>query len=183
MAHEEHSSSFTLGDVFHLTDGFLLELGVADSKDFVHDEDFGFKEGRYGEAQTDSHSRGITFDRGVDITFATGEIDDLVQLGLDLITRHAKDSAVHEDILTPRHLPVEACADLKKGANTTVGTDSAGRGACDAAEELQQRTLAGTVLADDADHIALLDLEIDVAQRPDVFGVAACRSIIGFTNF
>ena len=34
-------------------------------------------------------------------------------------------------------------------------------------EDLQQRALAGAVAADDADHLAALDLEADVLERPE----------------
>ena len=132
MANEEDGAALALGDVFHLADGFLLELGIADGEDFVHDEDLGFEEGRYGEAQTDSHTGGITLHGGVDIAFTTGEIDDLIQFGLDLITRHAEDGAVHEDILPTGHLAVETGADFQQGAYTAMGTDSAGRWTGDA---------------------------------------------------
>ena len=111
-----------MGDIFHLTYRFLLELGIADGDDFVYDENLGFEESSYGEAQTDSHTATITFDRGIDISLAAGEIDDLIQFGLDLITRHAEDGAVHEDILTAGHLAMEAGADFKQRAYTAMGS-------------------------------------------------------------
>jgi len=182
MRNEQDSSAFTGGDVFHLSDGFLLELGIADGEDFVHDEDLGIEEGCYGEAKTDSHTGGITLHWGVDIALTTGEIDDLVQLGLDLITRHAEDGAVHEDVLATRHLAMEAGADLQERTDTTVSTDSASGGAGDAGEEFEQSRFAGAVLTDDADDIALLDLEIDVAERPDVLGVAFGGTVVGLAD-
>jgi len=39
----------------------------------------------------------------------------------------------------------------------------------DAAEDFEQRTLAGPVAADDAEGFALLDLEGNIAQGPEVF--------------
>ena len=43
----------------------------------------------------------------------------------------------------------------------------------DAAEDLQQRALARAVAADDADDLALLDLEGDVLQRPELLDLVA----------
>ena len=63
-----------------------------------------------------------------------------------------------------------------------MGTDSAGRRAGDAGKELEQSGFAGTVLADDANDVALLDLEIDVAQRPDVLGVALGGTVVGLAD-
>ena len=44
----------------------------------------------------------------------------------------------------------------------------AGRRLGDAGEDLQQRRLPRAVAADDADDLAALDLEGDVAQRPEI---------------
>ena len=52
-----------------------------------------------------------------------------------------------------------------------MGTDSAGGRTGDAAQEFQEGRFAGTVLADDTYDVALLDLEVDIAERPDVLGV------------
>jgi hypothetical protein len=41
MTHKQHGSAFAFGDILHLADGFLLELGVADGQDFVHHQDLG----------------------------------------------------------------------------------------------------------------------------------------------
>ena len=182
MTHEEDGAALALGDVFHLADGFLLELGIADGEDLVHYEDLGLQESRDGEAETDGHTRTITLDWGIDISLAAAEVDDLIQFGLDLAAGHAEDGAVHEDILPPGHLAMEAGADLEEGADTSVGTDSAGRRACDAGKELQEGRFSGAVLADDANDVALLDLEVDIAQRPDVLGVALGGTVVGLAD-
>ena len=44
-------------------------------------------------------------------------------------------------------------------------------------QNLQQRALAGTVAADDADHFAALDFERDVLQRPDCGLIMAAISV------
>ena len=182
MTHEEDGAAFALGDVFHLANGFLLELGVTYGEDFVHDEDLGVEESSYGEAQADRHSGGVTFDRGVNIPFAAAEVNDLIELGLDLGAAHAQDGAVHEDILTPRHLAMEACANFQERTNTTMGADSAGGGTGDAGEEFQEGRFAGTVLTDDADDVALLDLEVDVAERPDVVRITFGGTVVGLAD-
>ena len=51
------------------------------------------------------------------------------------------------------------------------------------AEELQQGALASTVLADDADDIALLDLERDVLQGPDIVAGALGRAVVDLADF
>ena len=78
MGDEEDGAAFALGDVFHLADGFLLELGVAYGEDFVHDEDLGVEVGCYGKAEAHHHTAGIALHRGVDIALTAGESDYLV---------------------------------------------------------------------------------------------------------
>ncbi len=62
---------------------------------------------------------------------------------------------------------MEASADFEQRRDAPADVDLPDRGRGDAREELQQRALARAVLADDADHVALLHAEIDVPQGPD----------------
>jgi hypothetical protein len=78
---------------------------------------------------------------------------------------------------------MEAGADFEQGADTAVGTDGTGGGACDAGEELEEGGFTGTVLADDADDVALLDLEVDVAEGPDVITRSTSGTIINLSYF
>ena len=178
MAYEEHRSTFASRNILHLADGFLLELGVADGEDFVHHQDLGIKVRSHSEAQTNGHTATITLNWRVDILLAARECDDLVQLGSDLLLGHTHDGTVHKDVLTTRHLRVKACTDLQEAGDAAPCTDSAHRRACDLTEEFEQGTLASAVLADDADYVALLDLEVDIAERPDVVGVGFRGAVV-----
>ena len=73
---------------------------------------------------------------------------------------------------------MEAGADFEQGADTAMGTDGTGSGSCDAGKEFEEGRFAGTVLADDADDVALIDLEVDVAEGPDVFGGALRGTVV-----
>ena len=77
---------------------------------------------------------------------------------------------------------MEAGADFEEGTNTAMSTDSAGRRTGDAAQEFQEGRFAGAVLADDADYIALLDLEVDIAERPYVLGVALRGTVVSLAD-
>ena len=73
---------------------------------------------------------------------------------------------------------MEASTDLEETSDTAAGADSAyGRGS-DLTKELQQGGLTGAVLADDADDVALLHLEVDIAERPDVVGVGFRGAVV-----
>ena len=167
-----------LGNVFHLAYRFLLELRIANGEDFIHHQYLRLQERCHRKSQSHRHTRAIALNRGVDIPFAAGEIDDLIEFGLDLCAAHAQDSSVHEDILPSRHLAMEAGADFEQGAYASVGTDGTGGGACDAGEEFEEGGFTGTVLADDADDVALLDLEVDIAEGPDVVRIAFGGSVV-----
>ena len=80
---------------------------------------------------------------------------------------HAQDRAVQVDVLAARQLGVKAGADLEQRAHAAVHLGAALGRLGDARQDLQQRALARAVAADDAQHLALVQLERHVAQRPD----------------
>lgn len=135
-----------------------------------------------GEAKTDGHAAGVAFHWGVEVALAAREVDDLVKFSRDLGFAHAHDGAVHVDILSASELRVEACADFQQGGDPATGTDGAGSWGGDTRQELQQGAFAGTVLADDANDVALLYLEVDVTQCPYVFGVTFGGTVVGLAN-
>ena len=67
---------------------------------------------------------------------------------------------------------------LQQTGDATSCADSAHSGARDLAEELEERTLASAVLADDADDVALLDLEVDIAECPYIVGVGFGSAVV-----
>ena len=179
MAHKQHRAAFAFADVLHFSDGFFLEFGVADGEDFIDNQYLGVEVGGDGEAEAHHHAAGVALHRGVDITFAAAEVDDFVQLLADFMFRHAQDGAVHVDVLAACHLGVEAGADLEQRPDASTGTDGAGGGGGNFGEDLQQGALAGTVLADDAYHVALLDFEVDVLQGPHVVAGTFAAAVVG----
>ena len=73
---------------------------------------------------------------------------------------------------------MEARTDLQETGDSAPSADSAHGRTRDLTEEFQQSGLARTVLADDADDVALLDLEVDIAERPDVVGVGFRGAVV-----
>ena len=137
MTHEQHRPSLAFADVLHLADGFFLEFGVAYGEDFVDDEDLGVEVGGDGETEADHHAGGVALDGGVDVAFAAAEVDNLVELAVNLVAFHAKDAAVHIDVLAAGELGMEAGADLEERGYAASGVDLSGGGGCDATEELK----------------------------------------------
>jgi hypothetical protein len=124
---------------------------------------------RDGECQPRIHADRITFDGRVEELLDAREIDDLVELGQHFPTRHAEDGAVQEDVLAPGQLGMETGSDFEQAGYSTVEFHSPARRLQNARQDLEQGRLSGAVATDDADDLAALDLEIDVAQCPELF--------------
>ena len=68
----------------------------------------------------------------------------------------------------PGQLGVKAGADFEQARDAALDRDLAFGRLGDAGEDLQQRRFAGAVAADDAEHLAALDLEADILERPEL---------------
>ena len=77
---------------------------------------------------------------------------------------------------------METGTDLQERSDTASSADSAHSRGGDLTEEFEQGGLAGAVLADDAYHVALLDFEVDIAERPDVVGVGFLGAVVDRTD-
>ena len=73
--------------------------------------------------------------------------------------------AARHDVFPPGGFRVEPDAGGQQRRHPPVGMDAAARRRVDPGEHLEQCALAGTVGADDAEPIAVFDVEGDVAER------------------
>ena len=165
VADVEHGLAVALGGLAHLRQALFLEFHVADGQHLVHDHDFAVKVRGDGERQFNEHTAGIALDRGIDEVADLGKFDDLSHLGVDLAAGHAQDRAVQVDVLAAGHFGMEAGTDLQHRRHASVQVDVARRGRGNMGQQLEQRGLARTVRADDADGLALVDGEADAVQR------------------
>ena len=72
----------------------------------------------------------------------------------------------HEDILPPGEVGVETHAQFQQRGHAAFGVYAAAGGLCGAGDDFEQGAFAGTVDANDADGLAGVDGEVDVAQHP-----------------
>ena len=73
------------------------------------------------------------------------------------------------DVLAAGQFGVKAGADLEQAGDAAADQRRGPRvGSVMRLEDLQQRALAGAVAADDAEHLAALDLEADILERPEL---------------
>lgn len=151
----------------HFFNALLLKFRVPHGQDLVDDQNFGFQVGGYGKTQAHLHAGGVEFDRRIDMFFHPAEVDDLVQFAVDLLFGHAQDGAVHVDVLAAGQFGVEAGADLQQGAHPAFEAHFARSRFGDMRQDLKQGAFAGAVVADNAQYLALFDLEVDVFERPE----------------
>ena len=182
VAHEEHRTPLAPAHVLHLADGLLLKLRIAHGQHLIYHENLGFEVGGNGKAQSHHHAAGVAFHRRVEVFGHTGKIHYLVQFAANLSLGHAHDAAVHEDVLAPRHLGMEARAHLQERGDTSLDADASHSGRGDTRENLQQRALSRTVLADDTHHVALFHAEVDVPEGPHEPRGATLRAVVGLAD-
>ena len=166
VADEEDGTSLAR-DLAHLPQALRLELGVADREHLVDDEDVGVEVSGHREREPHVHPARVALHRRVDELLDAGEVDDLVELGGDLGPAHAENRPVQVHVVPAGQVLVEAGADLEQRREAPPDVGVALGRVGDPREDLEQRALAGAVPADDAEHLAVLEVERDVAKRPD----------------
>ena len=174
---DEYYGSPPFGNILHLPKAFFLKLGIAYCQDFVDNQNLGFEMGGDGEGEADLHAAAVALDGGVEEFLNAREVDNLVELAVDLPLPHAEDCAVHVDVFAAGQLGMKAGADLQQAAHPAADHCPAMRRLGDAAEDFQQRALAGAVATDDADDFSLGDLERNVSQRPKRIGGNVISSV------
>ena len=167
MAHEQHRSTL-LAKLAYPPEAAALELGVAHREHLVHDQDVGLDMSCDGEGKPQVHPRRVPLERRVEEAFDAGKLDDVVEPPPDLATRQPENDAVQIDVLASRQLGMESGPHLEQRADATSNAHAADRRSDDACDRFQERRLPGAVPTDDPDAVALLDLEVHVAERPDL---------------
>src|SRR6202012_4874343 len=76
--------------------------------------------------------------------------------------------AIEKDVFTSGQLGMKSRAHFEQRREAPTHSDFAGRRLGNLAENLQQRRLARPVAADDAEAVALRDIEIHVLKRPEL---------------
>ncbi len=141
------------------------EAFVADGQHLVHQQDIGVDVNRDGKAQAHVHAGGVGLHRCVDEVLELGKLDDLVEAPRDLPAREAEHDAVDEDVLAARDLGMKSRAQFDERRHPAVDPHRAARRFRDAGDELQCRTLAGPVAADDSDGTAGRHRERQIGHR------------------
>ena len=172
---EKNRPSF-LADVFHLVQAPTLKARITDRQNLIHQQDFGFQVGGYGESEANVHTARVALDGRVEELLDVGEGYDLVELALDLAIAHAQDRSIQVNILSPGQLGMEAGSDFQQGPDTAKDLGSALCRTGYSGEDLQKGGLSRSIPADDPHDFPSFYFERDVAQRPETAGHFRCPS-------
>ena len=165
---DEHDRASVAPELLDPLGALALEPFVADREDLVDEEHVGLDVGGHGEAEAHEHARRVVLHRGVDELLEPRELDDVVEAPIEVTFGEAEDRAVQVDVLASAQLHVEAGAEFEQRGQTADVRHAPALGTKDAGEALEQRALARAVRTDDTEGLAGKDLEIDVAERPEL---------------
>jgi len=171
----EHQDARPLDEVQKPRVGQLLELGVADGDPFVHQQHVGLDRGGRGEGEARLHAGRIGLHRHRQEGAEPGERGDLLQPLLDLARAEAGDPAAQADVVEAAGRRVDAQRQVQQRSDAALHLDLAIVRLIGAGERAQQGGLARAVVADQAQPVAGVQLEGDVAERGDV-GDAGVRA-------
>ena len=79
--------------------------------------------GRNRECEAHVHAATITLDWSVDEFLDFGERDNLIELRLDLLPRHAENRTVEINVFSASQFRMEAGADFQQARDTSVQLD------------------------------------------------------------
>ena len=144
----------------------LLERGVADGEYLVDQQHRGIEERRRGEAQPHLHAARIELHRPVESIGQLREAHDVVEPRRDLAAAQPEQRSEEVDVLGAAQLGVQPGTDVDEGADSPTDLDPARVRVHDPGQEPQERRLARTVRPDDADRLARLGPQVDVAENP-----------------
>src|SRR6516162_901606 len=137
---------------------------------------------RHGKCEPHIHPTRIALYRRVKKCLHLGECHDFVKSLADLALRVPKDRAVKKDVFATRELRMKTCSDLEQACDASAQQDPPLCWRSDAAQNLEQRALAGAVATNDPDGLAVFDLEANVLERPKFLHLVALNNLSPMDN-
>jgi len=120
------------------------------------------------EGEADDHAAGVGFYGLEDEVADFGEFLYAAVDAVDLGGVEAKDGGVEIDVVAAGELGVEAGAEFEQGRDAAIDCGFAFSWGKDAGDDLKEGAFAGTVFADDAECLSLIDFKGDILQGPEV---------------
>src|SRR5215510_3513274 len=123
--------------------------------------------GGHSKRQAHVHAARISLDRGIEKLLDLSERHNLVELAFDFAPPHPEQRAVHKDVLATGQLHVKTRANFQQAAHPAVDIGVSRRRLGNARQHPEEGAFPRAVAADDANDFALVNFEIDIAQRPE----------------
>src|SRR5262249_21354841 len=130
---------------------------------------------REGEAYI--HSAAVMLNRRVYEFFDFGKSHNLVKFLTNFALHHAENGAIEVNVLSASQFRMETSADLQQARDPTAQQNPAFRRLSNTAEDLEQRTFAGSISPNDADDLALLHLEAHILECPELLHSVALNNL------
>ena len=150
---------------------FTLERFIAHGEHFVEHQNVALCLDGHREGKTHLHAGRIVLELLIHEVFKLSELYDVVIHRIDFSTSEAQQSTVQIHVLASGQLRVEAHTEFDERDQFALDGDRSVLRSINLRNDFQQRGLAGAVTPDDAEEIALMHLEIDIAQYV-LFGIA-----------
>ena len=165
---DEYGRCAAAYDLAHLGLALLAERTVADGEHLVKDQNIRLDKARDRESEAALHARGELLERPVLKLAQFGKVYDRLVGLVHELARIAQHCAAQIRILAHGQVTVKAAAQLEQRGDRPLAVDAAARRLHDPGDGLEQRRFPGTVAADDAEHLAALQREADVAVCPEL---------------
>ena len=165
---DEYGRRAAADDLTHLGFALLAERTVTDGEHLVKDEDIRLYKARDGEGEAALHTGGELLEGPVLKLAQLGEVYDRFVGLVHELARIAQHRAAQIRVLAHGQVAVKAAAQFEQRGDSPLAADAAARRLHDPGDGLEQSRLPGTVAADDAEHLAALKSEADVAVCPEL---------------
>ena len=145
--------------------GLLLEQGIAGADVLVDEEDVGRADRRHRKGEARRHAGGINAQGEPEIFAELGELLDVGDIVVEPVLGPALEGGDQPDVLIARRVAVERHVGGEERPHRAAHLSAAARARIDSGEDPKQRGLAGTIVADDGDPLALLERHRQVVER------------------
>jgi len=178
---DQQQGGALLAEFTDAVEALVLEVGIPHRQRFIDNQHIRAVRGSHAEGQPHLHAAGVHPHRLVDVVADLGKGFDLGHEAADVLDTVTEQLPGHEGILPTGKIGVEAHTQFEQGGDPAGDVDVAGGGLGGAGDHLEQRALAGTIDADDADRLTGFDSEVDILQHPGerMAGLAAGQQPFG----
>jgi hypothetical protein len=174
---DEENGSAVSRYIFHLSQTFFLERGVADSENFVDEENLRLEVRRNGKRQACVHAAAVSLRRSVDELLDLRKVHYLVESPRNLAPAHSENRAAEKNVLTACELRMKSGSNFEQRPDSAIDLGASVSRLRNARENLEQRALPRAISPDDSNDFAFANIEAHIAQRPEClerFSAAEC---------